>query len=56
MVQVAKAAKVPIVCWYLDTPDKRTRFIGRIEPSADMDADVAAIKRIYAAAGHEITG
>ena len=53
---IAKAANVPIVCWYLDTPNKRTRFIGRIEPSADMGADIAAIKEIYAAAGHEITG
>jgi len=53
---IAKAAQVPIVCWYLDTPHKCTRFIGRIEPSDDMARDIAEIKRIYAEAGHEIVG
>jgi 1-acyl-sn-glycerol-3-phosphate acyltransferase len=52
---IAKAAGVPIVCWYLDSANKRTRFIGRIEPSDDMDRDLAEIKRIYASAGHDIS-
>jgi len=51
---IAKGAGVPIVCWYLDSVNKRTCFIGRIEPSDDMDRDLAEIKRIYASAGHEI--
>jgi len=53
---IAKAANVPIVCWYLDNKGKKTRWLGVIEPSDDLQADLRQIKQIYAAAGFVIEG
>jgi 1-acyl-sn-glycerol-3-phosphate acyltransferase len=52
---IAKAAKVPIVCWYLDQQSRRTRWVGRIVPGEHLDQDLRRIKQLYAAAGHVIT-
>lgn len=52
---IAKAAQVPIVCWFLDAKSRRTRWVGRIVPSEDLAADLREIKRMYAAAGLDIT-
>ncbi len=52
----AKAANVPIVCWYLDAKAKRTRWVGRLHPGEDLAADLLEIKRIYADAGLDIAG
>lgn len=51
---IARSAKVPIVCWYIDSHTKRTRWLGTFEPSDDLQADLARVKAIYAAAGHDI--
>lgn len=51
---IAKAAQVPIVCWYIDSEGKRTRWVGRLNPSDDVEADLRLIKQMYAAAGHVI--
>ncbi len=53
---IAKAAQVPIVCWYLDNDNKRTRWVGRLDPSDDMAADLRRIKQFYGEAGLEIQG
>lgn len=53
---IARGAGVPIVCWYLDSTHKRTRWVGSFEPSDDLQADLQRIKAMYAAAGHEIVG
>ena len=48
---IAKAAQVPVVCWFLDGKQKRTRWVGRIVPGDDLAADLRAIKKMYADAG-----
>jgi 1-acyl-sn-glycerol-3-phosphate acyltransferase len=53
---IAKGANVPIVCWYLDKKNKRTRWLGWIEPTDDLERDLAEIRRLYFEAGHEIVG
>jgi len=53
---IAKAANVPIVCWYLDNTHRRTRWVGRLMPSDDLAADLRQIKQLYADAGLEIPG
>ena len=53
---IAKAAQVPIVCWYLDGKTRRTRWVGRLVPGDDLAADLRQIKRLYAAAGLDIAG
>lgn len=51
---IAKGANVPIICWYLDNDQKRTRWLGKIHPSDSLEADLARIQEIYAAAGFSI--
>jgi 1-acyl-sn-glycerol-3-phosphate acyltransferase len=29
---IAKAARVPVVCWYMDHAQRRTRWVGRLVP------------------------
>ena len=53
---IAKAAQVPIACWYLDNENKRTRWVGRLLPSDDMAADLKLIRQLYADAGLQIAG
>jgi 1-acyl-sn-glycerol-3-phosphate acyltransferase len=53
---IAKAANVPIVCWYLDAKERRTRWVGRLMPGDDLQADLRRIKAMYAAAGLDIPG
>lgn len=53
---VARGAGVPVVCWYLDNKNKRTRWLGRFEPGDDLDADLRLVKKLYAEAGHDIVG
>ena len=53
---IAKAADVPIVLWYLDNKNKKTRWLGQLVPGDDIDADLRHIKRAYAEAGHVIEG
>lgn len=53
---IAKAAKVPILCWYLDHRQRRTRWLGRLMPGDDLQEDLRRIKRMYADAGHVIEG
>lgn len=53
---IAKAAGVPIVCWYLDRERRRTRWVGRLTPGEDVREDLRRIKRMYAEAGHVIEG
>lgn len=51
---IARAADVPIVVWYIDNANRKTRWLGQIVPSDDIEADMAKIHRMYAAAGPEI--
>ena len=53
---IAKAAQVPVVCWFLDAKQKRTRWVGRLVPGDDLAADLRAIKKMYADAGLELGG
>lgn len=51
---IAKGANVPIICWYLDNREKRTRWIGKIHPGESLEADLLKIKEIYEGAGFSI--
>ncbi len=51
---IAKGADVPIICWYLDNPAKKTRWLGKIHPGNDIDEDLDRIEEIYAKAGFSI--
>ena len=53
---IARGAQVPIVCWYLDSERKRTRWLGCFMPGDDMAADLQRVKQMYADAGHHIEG
>ena len=48
---IASGAGVPIICWYLDNEAKRTRWIGRIDPSNNLAADLNKIQDIYRKTG-----
>lgn len=48
---IAKQAGVPIVCWYVDRPARRTRWLGVITPGRRIDDDLRTIRRLYEAAG-----
>ena len=51
---IAKSANVPIVCWYLDPVNKRTRWVGKIQPSASLDEDLRLISQLYEQVGFTI--
>ena len=51
---IAKAANVPIICWYLDSNSKKTRWVGFIEAGENLDTDLQKIHDLYASAGFEI--
>jgi len=51
---IAKSAGVPIVCWYLDPIAKRTRWVGKVDPSESLEDDLREIHRLYAEAGFSI--
>jgi len=51
---IAKGANVPIICWYLDNRQKRTRWIGKIHPGESLETDLLKIREIYAEAGFSI--
>ncbi|WP_022666866.1 1-acyl-sn-glycerol-3-phosphate acyltransferase [Desulfospira joergensenii] len=51
---IAKAADVPIICWYLDNERKRTRWIGRIQPGESLEKDLLRLRDLYEAAGFSI--
>jgi 1-acyl-sn-glycerol-3-phosphate acyltransferase len=53
---IARAADVPIVCWYLDTAQKRTRWVGALHPTDSLEADLETIAQLYAAAGFTLPG
>ena len=49
---IAKAARVPVVCWFFDRKHKRTRWVGRLVPGDDLDADLHRVRRMYTDAGY----
>jgi 1-acyl-sn-glycerol-3-phosphate acyltransferase len=53
---IAKAAKVPVMCWFFDRKQKRTRWVGRLIPGEDLAADLQRVKQLYAAAGYVVEG
>jgi len=53
---IAKEAKVPIVCWYLDSPNKRTLWAGQLIPGDSLAADLETIRVIYEKVGWKIPG
>ena len=50
---IAKQADVSIVCWYLDNPNKVTRWLGEVIPGDDKAKDLLKIQKIYADAGYK---
>lgn len=44
---IADGANVPIICWYLDNKARRTRWIGKISPSGNMQKDLNKIQELY---------
>jgi 1-acyl-sn-glycerol-3-phosphate acyltransferase len=53
--QIAKAADVSIICWYLDNENKITRWLGEVIPGEDKVADLLRIQEIYSKAGYNFT-
>ncbi|MFH2093989.1 MAG: 1-acyl-sn-glycerol-3-phosphate acyltransferase [Pseudomonadota bacterium] len=51
---IAKGAQVPIICWYLDNQNKKTRWLGRIDPGDTLEHDLLKIKQLYDAQGFSI--
>ncbi len=51
---IAKGAGVPIICWYLDNEQKRTRWIGKITPGSCLEDDLIKIQKLYKTAGFSI--
>ena len=51
---IANGAGVPIMCWYLDNESKRTRWVGKIDPKGDLEADLLKIHILYKKAGLQI--
>jgi 1-acyl-sn-glycerol-3-phosphate acyltransferase len=49
---VAKAARVSIVCWYLDNECKKARWLAEVMPGEDIHADLVRIRDIYEKAGY----
>ncbi len=51
---IAKGANVPIVFWYLDNKEKRTKWLGYMMPGEVMEDDLLKIRDIYEKAGYKI--
>jgi len=49
---IAKAANVSIICWYMDSENKTTRWLGEIIPGEDKMSDLIRIRDIYERAGY----
>ncbi len=49
---IAKAARVSIVCWYLDNANKRARWLGEITPGENLGDDLVLIRDMYEKAGY----
>ncbi|MCX5858224.1 MAG: acyl-phosphate glycerol 3-phosphate acyltransferase, partial [Deltaproteobacteria bacterium] len=50
--QIAKAADVSIICWFLDNANKKARWLGEIVPGENMMDDLIRIRDIYEKAGY----
>jgi len=44
---IAKAAKVSIICWYLDNENKTARWLAEIIPGEDKIEDLIRIRDLY---------
>ena len=51
---IAKGADVPIICWYLDNRNQKTRWLGKIHPGKSLEQDLYKIQSIYKRAGFSI--
>jgi 1-acyl-sn-glycerol-3-phosphate acyltransferase len=51
---IARNANVPIICWYLDSTTKRTRWVGHLQPGPSLDDDMRTIAGFYEDAGFSI--
>ena len=51
---IAKTANVPILCWYLDSETKETRWVGKVVPGDSLKEDLQTIAGLYEAAGFSI--
>ncbi len=49
---IARAAKVSIICWYLDNENKTARWLAEIIPSEDKIEDLIRIRDLYERAGY----
>lgn len=53
---IAKEARVPITCWFLDNKLKQTTWVGQVIPGESLSADLKMIQALYQAVGWEIKG
>ena len=51
---IARRAKVPVICWFLDNKAKKTRWVGQIFPGDDLKEDLLKINALYQAHGYDI--
>jgi len=52
---IAKAAKISIICWYLDNENKTARWLGEIIPGEDKNEDLIRIRDLYERAGYRFS-
>ncbi|GAB6142973.1 1-acyl-sn-glycerol-3-phosphate acyltransferase [Desulfocicer niacini] len=51
---IARAAQVPVICWFLDNKNRKTCWVGQIIPSDDLKGDLLKINALYQAHGYEL--
>ena len=51
---IARTAKVPVICWFLDNKCRRTRWVGQIFPGDSLEDDLLKIKALYQVHGYDI--
>jgi len=49
---IARAAKVSIICWYLDNENKTARWLAEIIPGEDKIEDLIRIRDLYERVGY----
>lgn len=54
--RIAKAAQVPIACWFIDNQNKRTVWVGQVIPGDSLQDDLRKVYELYLAAGWQIPG
>ena len=50
---IAKEADISIICWYIDSTNKITRWLGEVSPGDNKAEDIIKIQGMYTDAGYK---